>query len=87
MWSVCDKQVLTIGGLKKHIQSEHEDVKYPCNQCNYQFTQQASLKKHMKIHKHMNNEQVESSQLMINLNNIAIFAKWFNTFDNKSFQL
>merc|ERR1712082_589801 len=32
--------------LKKHKESVHEGVKYQCNQCHYQATQQSSLKKH-----------------------------------------
>ena len=30
----------------KHIRSKHEGVKYSCNQCEYQATQQGDLKRH-----------------------------------------
>ena len=32
----------------KHIQSYHESIKYPCNQCDYEFTSQCSLKRHIQ---------------------------------------
>ena len=37
-----------VGDVKKHIQSVHEKVRYPCDECGKQFTVQASLKKHLQ---------------------------------------
>ena len=34
--------------MKKHIQSKHEGIKYPCNQCDYQATKQGSLQTHIQ---------------------------------------
>ena len=36
------------GALKKHVESKHEEVRYPCPQCVYVGTQSSSLKKHVK---------------------------------------
>ena len=33
--------------MKKHIQTVHDGVKYPCDQCEKQFTQQSNLNKHI----------------------------------------
>ena len=32
----------------KHIQSVHEKIKYSCNLCGHQFTQQGNLKTHIQ---------------------------------------
>ena len=37
-----------MGCLQKHIQSKHEDIKYPCNQYDKQFTGKGHLKKHIQ---------------------------------------
>ena len=34
--------------LRTHIKSKHEGVKYACNQCDYQATQQFNLTTHIK---------------------------------------
>ena len=36
------------GHLKRHIESVHEKVKYPCNQCEKQFTVKRDVKRHVK---------------------------------------
>ena len=36
------------GDLKRHIEAVHEKVKYPCDQCEYKFTTNGSLKTHIK---------------------------------------
>ena len=36
------------GILRSHIKSVHEKVKYPCHQCNKQFTQLGNLKTHIR---------------------------------------
>ena len=41
------------GSLKKHIESIHEGVRYPCGQCDYRATEKGNLKKHY-ISKHSN---------------------------------
>merc|ERR1711952_128939 len=33
--------------MTKHIQYKHEGVKYACNQCNYQATQQGHMRRHI----------------------------------------
>ena len=38
----CDKQFSDKSGLKKHIQSIHEQVKYTCTECNKQFSEKSS---------------------------------------------
>ena len=35
------------GQLKRHIESFHEKVKYPCPQCGNRFTFMSNLKKHI----------------------------------------
>ena len=37
-----------MSNLKTHIQAKHEGVKYACNQCDYQATQQAHLTTHIQ---------------------------------------
>ena len=45
----CEYKVATTqSDLKRHIESVHEKVKYPCNQCEKQFTQQGNLRKHIE---------------------------------------
>ena len=34
------------GHLKKHIESIHEGVRYPCDQCDYRATEKGNLKRH-----------------------------------------
>jgi len=34
--------------VKNHQKSQHEGVRYSCNQCEYQATSQVNLKKHQK---------------------------------------
>ena len=34
--------------LFKHIKSKHDGVKYACDKCDYQATQQGNLRTHMK---------------------------------------
>ena len=36
-----------LGFLKKHIKSEHEGVKYQCDQCQQEFLSQTNLKQHI----------------------------------------
>ena len=36
------------GDLNKHIQSKHEGARYPCDQCDYQATQQFHLQTHVQ---------------------------------------
>ena len=31
----CEKQFTTKGNLKTHIQSIHENIKFPCQQCDF----------------------------------------------------
>ena len=41
-------------GLVKHIDSIHEKVKHPCNQCEYKATTQGHLKTHIgSVHKYL----------------------------------
>jgi len=35
------------GNLKKHVDSVHGNVRYPCDQCDYKATQKGSLKMHI----------------------------------------
>ena len=37
-----------VSNLQTHIQSKHEGIKYPCNQCDYQATQQSNLQTHIQ---------------------------------------
>ena len=41
-------KAMTEGNLTRHIQSAHVGVKYACNQCNKQFTEQSSLTRHIQ---------------------------------------
>ena len=36
------------GDLKKHVESIHEGVRYPCKQCEYAATQAGDLKRHVE---------------------------------------
>ena len=42
------KQVAKQSNLQRHIQSQHEGIKYPCDQCDYQATEKNGLQKHNK---------------------------------------
>ena len=44
----CNKHYTDERGLRRHIQSVHEGVKYACDQCHQQFTQPNSLKLHIQ---------------------------------------
>ena len=44
----CHKSYSEGTGLRQHIQSAHEGVKFACDQCNYQATQQHDLTKHIQ---------------------------------------
>ena len=41
-------QQTTTNGLKTHIESKHEEVRYPCEKCDYTGTAVGHLKKHIK---------------------------------------
>ena len=43
----CERTFSGRSGLWKHIKSEHEGVKYACNECDYQATTQSSLTVHI----------------------------------------
>ena len=43
----CGK-FMSKGNLKFHINSVHEKIRYKCNQCNNEFTQESSLRMHVK---------------------------------------
>ena len=49
-----EDQVSTQESVQKNIQSKHEGIKYPCNQCDYQATHQSSLQTHIAA-KHSDN--------------------------------
>ena len=49
MCNLCDYQATMKGNLKQHIQSEHEDIKYSCDQYNYQFRKKISLLEHNEV--------------------------------------
>ena len=34
--------------LKRHVESKHEGVRYPCSKCDFVATQASSLKIHVK---------------------------------------
>ena len=42
------------GDLKKHKMALHENVEYPCNQCESKFTQKSDLRRHkMSLHENV----------------------------------
>ena len=43
----CDKYFKS-KHLKTHIKSVHEQIKYPCNLCEYKATVRGSLKRHVE---------------------------------------
>ena len=43
----CGKEFAHRYVMLKHYRSVHEGIKYPCNQCDYQATQQSSLQTHI----------------------------------------
>ena len=44
----CEYAAMEAGALKKHVESKHEEVRYPCPQCVYVGNKSSSLKKHVK---------------------------------------
>ena len=42
------KQLTDKSNAGKHIKSIHEEVNYPCHQCNFQATQQTNLQNIMR---------------------------------------
>ena len=44
---ICDKTYNTKQGLKTHIESIHDGVRYPCSQCPYRASGKGTLKKHI----------------------------------------
>ena len=46
---ICNKNFNSKGVLRRHFESDHEKVKYPCIQCDKVFTQLGALKTHTKI--------------------------------------
>ena len=44
----CGKQFSQQGNLSTHIQSQHDGVKYACDQCDFKATQKNNLKIHIK---------------------------------------
>ena len=46
--SPCGKEFTEKGHMLRNYRSKHEGIKYPCNQCDYQATQQGDLKKHIQ---------------------------------------
>ena len=44
----CQNKFTTKPGLKLHIESKHEGVKFACMQCEYQATRQSALTRHIQ---------------------------------------
>ena len=44
----CEKIFDRKDNLRTHFESQHLNIKYPCDQCEYQGTRQAYLNMHMK---------------------------------------
>ena len=45
--SCVDGQIISFS-IKTHIQSKHEGIKYPCNQCDYRATTQSNFQRHIQ---------------------------------------
>ena len=45
---IVKKTFISHVGLWQHTKSQHEGVKYACNQCDYQAAERGNLKKHIK---------------------------------------
>ena len=45
---MCDKRYTHTNHLRTHKASEHEGVRYPCDQCYYQAKQKGHLRSHIK---------------------------------------
>ena len=43
----CDFQTLRKQALKKHVEGQHEGIKYPCTECAYTATQIVNLRRHL----------------------------------------
>ena len=52
------------GSLKKHIESVHEKVKYPCHQCEYKATTKGNIQRHIQK-KHFMYNKFKSSIIVI----------------------
>ena len=46
--SLCEGIFKSYNGLKTHIKTKHEKVKYACNECDYKATQPQNLKRHVQ---------------------------------------
>ena len=46
--SLCEDIFKSYNGLKTHIKTKHEKVKYACNVCDYKATQPSNLKRHVQ---------------------------------------
>ena len=49
MLDQCKNKSTVAGHLKTHVESIHEGVRYPCDQCNYKATEKGNLKKLSKL--------------------------------------
>ena len=45
--SVLEISNIRSSGRRRHIDSVHGDVRYPCDQCDYKTTQKGTLKRHI----------------------------------------
>jgi len=55
----CDHVSKSTCGLKQHVQTKHQGLRYPCEYCDYKATQRSSLKRHMKRHLESVNNKVK----------------------------
>ena len=54
---LCEKRFKRMESLKRHIESIHQNTKFPCNHCDYKATEKRSLKKHI-LKKHTKDQPV-----------------------------
>ena len=61
---ICDKTFSQPIGLRKHVESLHEGIRYNCSKCDKSFTQKGQLNAHIKaVHEEKNPEDLVNDQI------------------------
>ena len=57
---ICSKSYKSNKSLTQHIQSVHRRLKFPCIQCDKQFTQKSFVKRHVK-----SSQELEKAEMFV----------------------
>ena len=47
---LCQKNLSSRRGLRRHIKEVHSGIKYDCEECGKPFARKTALKRHQKVH-------------------------------------